>query len=120
VISLARALSFNGLANAFAIAAINGGAHTAPAFAGDNAFAIAAINGGAHTAPAFAGDTLYAWSQVLERWDLPGRSDLGALRLRTVAVKDRAAADFPYRDAEGAYDPSVLLDLDYTVFMPRP
>jgi 2-methylfumaryl-CoA hydratase len=98
VISLARALSFNGLANAFAIAA---------------------INGGAHTAPAFAGDTLYAWSQVLERWDLPGRSDLGALRLRTVAVKDRAAADFPYRDAEGAYDPSVLLDLDYTVFMPR-
>jgi 2-methylfumaryl-CoA hydratase len=36
-----------------------------------------------------------------------------------VAVKDRAAADFPYRDAEGAYDPSVLLDLDYTVFMPR-
>jgi 2-methylfumaryl-CoA hydratase len=35
VISLARALSFNGLANAFAIAAINGGAHTAPAFAGD-------------------------------------------------------------------------------------
>ncbi len=98
VISLARALSFNGLANAFAIAA---------------------INGGAHTAPAFAGDTLYAWSQVLERWDLPGRGDLGALRLRTVAVKDRAAADFPYRDAEGAYDPSVLLDLDYTVFMPR-
>jgi 2-methylfumaryl-CoA hydratase len=98
VISLARALSFNGLANAFAIAA---------------------INGGAHTAPAFAGDTLYAWSQVLERWDLPGRSDLGTLRLRTVAVKDRAAADFPYRDAEGAYDPSVLLDLDYTVFMPR-
>ncbi len=98
VISLARALSFNGLANAFAIAA---------------------INGGAHTSPAFAGDTLYAWSQVLERWDLPGRSDLGALRLRTVAVKDRAAADFPYRDAEGAYDPSVLLDLDYTVFMPR-
>ena len=98
VISLARALSFNGLANAFAIAA---------------------INGGAHTSPAFAGDTLYAWSQVLERWDLPGRGDLGALRLRTVAVKDRAAADFPYRDAEGAYDPSVLLDLDYTVFMPR-
>ncbi len=98
VISLARALSFNGLANAFAIAA---------------------INGGAHTAPAFAGDTVYAWSEVLERWELPGRGDLGALRLRTVALKDRASADFPYRDAEGAYDPAVLLDLDYTVFMPR-
>ena len=98
VISLARALSFNGLANAFAIAA---------------------INGGAHTAPAFAGDTVYAWSQVLERYELAGRGDLGALRLRTVATKDRACADFPYRDASGAYDPAVLLDLDYTVFMPR-
>ena len=44
---------------------------------------------------------------------------IGALRLRTVAVKDRPCADFPYKDAEGAYDPAVLLDLDYTVFMPR-
>jgi len=98
VISLARSLSFNGLANAFAIAA---------------------INGGAHTAPAFAGDTVYAWSEVLERYELPGRSDLGALRLRTIATKDRPCADFPYRDEAGAYDRAVLLDLDYTVFMPR-
>lgn len=98
VISLARALSFNGLANAFAVAA---------------------VNGGAHTAPAFAGDTVYAWSEVLERHDLAGRNDLGALRLRTVAAKDRPCADFPYRDRTGAYDPAVLLDLDYTVFMPR-
>jgi 2-methylfumaryl-CoA hydratase len=98
VISLARALSFNGLANAFTIAA---------------------INGGTHTAPAFAGDTVYAWSEVLARDELPGRSDLGALRLRTVAAKDRPCADFPYRDSRGAYDPAVLLDLDYTVFMPR-
>ena len=98
VISLARALSFNGLANAFAIAA---------------------INGGAHTAPAFAGDTVYAWSEVIERWELPGRGDVGALRLRTVAAKDHPCADFPYRNAAGTYDPAVLLDLDYTVFMPR-
>jgi 2-methylfumaryl-CoA hydratase len=98
VISLARALSFNGLANAVTIAA---------------------INGGTHTAPAFGGDTVYAWSEVLERWELPGRGDLGALRLRTVAAKDRPCADFPYRDAAGAYDPAVILDLDYTVFMPR-
>ena len=98
VISLARALSFNGL---------------------ENAFAIAAINGGTHAAPAFAGDTVYAWSEVLERIALPGRDDLGALRLRTLALKDRACADFPCRDAAGKYDPVVLLDLDYTVFMPR-
>ncbi len=98
VISLARALSFNGLANAFALAA---------------------INAGTHTAPAFAGDTIYAWSEVIERYELAGRRDVGALRLRTVAAKDRPCADFPYRDADGNYDPAVVLDLDYTVFMPR-
>ncbi len=98
VISLARALSFNGLANAVRVAA---------------------INGGRHVAPCFAGDTLYAWSEVLETAELPGQADLGALRLRTVAAKDRACADFPLKDAEGKYDPSVLLDLDYWVLLPR-
>ena len=58
VISLARALSFNGLANAFHIAA---------------------INGGRHVAPLFAGDTVFAWSEILETAALPGRDDVGAL-----------------------------------------
>ena len=98
VISLARALSFNGLANAFKIAA---------------------INGGRHVAPIFAGDTVYAWSEVLSRDELPGRSDLGALRLRLVAVKDRSCTDFPYKDDQGKYDPAVVLDFDYTVLVPR-
>ena len=39
IISLARALSFNGLANAFHVAGINGGRHVAPAFAGDTIYA---------------------------------------------------------------------------------
>jgi len=98
IISLARALSFNGLANGFRLAA---------------------INGGRHVAPSFAGDTIYAWSEVLEKMDLPGRRDLGALRLRTVATKDRACADFPYQGPDGKPDPAVVLDLDYTVLMPR-
>ena len=98
IISLARALSFNGLANAFRLAA---------------------INGGRHVAPSFAGDTIYSWSEVLEKMALPGRTDLGALRLRTVAAKDRACADFPYQGPNGKPDPSVVLDLDYTVLMPR-
>lgn len=98
VISLARALSFNGLANAGLILALNGGSH---------------VN------PVFAGDTVYAWSEVLERLELPGRSDAGALRLRLVAAKDRACADFPLRDDAGACDPAVVLELDYTVLMPR-
>jgi 2-methylfumaryl-CoA hydratase len=71
VISLARCLSFNGLANAFRIVA---------------------INGGRHVAPIFAGDTVYAWSEMLGKNELPGRSDLGALRLRLVAVKDQHAS----------------------------
>ena len=98
IISLARSLSFNGLANAFRVAA---------------------INGGRHVAPTFAGDTVYAWSEVLGKVPLPGRGDLGALRLRTVATKDRACADFPYKNADGQYDPAVVLDLDYQVLMPR-
>ena len=98
IISLARALGFNGLANAFRIAA---------------------INGGRHTAPSFAGDTVYAWSEVLEKFALPGRADLGALRLRTVATKDHACAGFPLTGEDGKPHPAVVLELDTTVLMPR-
>jgi 2-methylfumaryl-CoA hydratase len=97
VISLARALSFNGLANAFHVAA---------------------INGGRHVAPLFAGGTVFAWSEVLAKAELPGRTDVGALRLRTIATKDRPCADFPLQSGED-YDPAVLLDLDYWVLMPK-
>ena len=98
VISIARALSFNGLANACRVAA---------------------INGGTHSAPSFAGDTIYAWSEVLDKFELPGRTDAGALRLRSVATKDLSGAGFPYKDEAGKYHPAVVLDLDYTVLMPR-
>ncbi len=98
VISIARALSFNGLANAFRVAA---------------------INGGRHASPTFAGHTIYAWSEVLEKIDLPDRTDVGALRLRTVATKDRPCAEFPFTGPDGKLDPAVVLDLDYTVLMPR-
>ena len=65
-----------------------------------------------------AGLTVFAWSQVLAATDIPGRADVGALRLRTVATKDRPCPDFPLKDGE-RYDPAVLLDLDYWVLMPR-
>ncbi len=97
VISLARALSFNGLANAFHLAA---------------------INGGRHVAPLFAGDTVFAWSEIVETAALPGRADVGALRIRTIATKNRPCADFPLREGEG-YEPSVVLDLDYWALAPR-
>ncbi|RTL08412.1 MAG: MaoC family dehydratase [Acidimicrobiia bacterium] len=96
VISMARALSFNGLANAQLIAA---------------------INAGAHTNPAFAGDTVYAWSEVLDKAELdaPG---VGALRLRLVATKGRDESMMLKGD-DGKYLPHVLLDLDLWVLCPR-
>jgi 2-methylfumaryl-CoA hydratase len=97
VISLARALSFNGLGNAYHIAA---------------------INGGRHVAPLFAGCTVFAWTEVMARAELSGRTDVGALRLRTVATKDLPCAEFPLKQ-DGADHPAVILDLDYWVLMPR-
>jgi len=97
VISLARAQSFNGLGNAFHIAA---------------------INAGRHVAPLFAGDTVFAWSEVLDKAELPGRHDVAALRLRLVATKNRPCADFPHKVGDG-YDPSVVLDFDYWALLPR-
>ncbi len=96
VISLARALSFNGLANAQLVAG---------------------INAGAHVAPAFAGDTVYAWSEVLDtaEVDAPG---VGALRLRLVATKGRDES-MTLRSEDGSYADGVLLDLDYWAFAPR-
>jgi 2-methylfumaryl-CoA hydratase len=96
-ISLARSLTFNGFANAFHVAA---------------------INGGRHVVPLFAGLTVFAWSEVLATAELPGRQDVGALRLRTIATKDRPCPDFPLGNGDD-YDPAVILDLDYWVLMPR-
>ena len=93
VISLARALSFNGLANAQMIVA---------------------INAGSHANPCFAGDTVRAWSEVLDTAPTaaPG---VGAIRLRLVATKGEAGA---LRGEDGKYLPEVLLDFDYWALMP--
>jgi 2-methylfumaryl-CoA hydratase len=93
VISLARALSFNGLANAAMIVA---------------------LNAGSHANPCFAGDTVRAWSEVLDKAETntPG---VGALRLRLVATKGAAGQ---LRGADGRYLPEVLLDLDYWAIVP--
>ncbi len=85
----------------------------------NNAFHLAAINGGRHVSPCFAGDTVYAWSEVLEKAELPGRKDVGALRIRLVAVKNQDCAAFPLKKDDGQYDDGVLLDLDAWVLLPR-
>ena len=102
IISLCRALSFNGLANAIGIAA---------------------INGGAHCNPSFAGDTFYAYSEILETWEIPGRTDIGALRVRTLGIKNQESEKIenPKVEVEGKqrYHDNVVLDLDYTLLVPR-
>ena len=94
VISMARALSFNGLANAQMIVG---------------------LNAGAHANPCFSGDTIKAWSEVLDKAETtaPG---VGALRLRLVATK--GGDPFVLRDETGKYAPDVLLDLDYWALCP--
>lgn len=94
VISMARALSFNGLANAQMIAA---------------------INSGAHANPCLAGDTVRAWSEVLDVADTSEPS-VGAIRLRLVATRGDAGV---LKAEEGKYHGDVLLDLDYWAFMPK-
>jgi 2-methylfumaryl-CoA hydratase len=90
----------------------------------ENVLHMAAWNGGVHANPTVAGDTIYAWTDVLERAELPAHPRLGALRLRLVAVKnvDPAAAMIEpmlRADRSPAYDPRVVLDLDWWGIVPR-
>lgn len=99
VISVAFALSSNGL---------------------ENVLRMAAWNSGTHANPTFAGDTIYAWTDVLDRTELSRRRDLGALRLRLVATKNvdpRAGEDIKI-DGDKP-DPRVVLILDYWGLVPR-
>ncbi|MFO7855366.1 MAG: MaoC family dehydratase [Paracoccaceae bacterium] len=100
VISLARALSFDGLATAQPIAA---------------------INGGTHAAPCFAGTTVKAWSEVLDKAEPEavgrGAPGVGALRLRLVATTAEAAGG-PLKGEDGKHAPGVLLDLDLWTLAP--
>ena len=97
VISLCRALSYDGL---------------------ENAFAIAAIHGGAHANPTFAGDTLYCRHVVTARETIPLRASVGALRLRMLGVKNMDPRELPAL-APGDKHPAVVLDLDYSVLIAR-
>lgn len=96
VISMCRALSYEGL---------------------ENALSIAAINAGTHANPSFAGDTIYTRTEVIDKWEL--NTQTGALRLRMIGIKNLSPVDLPFTREDGAYHPNVVLDLDYTVLMPR-
>ncbi|MFM9835793.1 MAG: MaoC family dehydratase [Methylophilaceae bacterium] len=97
VISSCRALSHEGL---------------------ENAIAILAINGGTHANPSFAGDTIYCMTEVLDKWIL-NHPNVGALRLRMVGTKNMASHELTEVKNTQGYHPNVVLDLDYTVLIPR-
>jgi len=97
VISVCRALSHDGL---------------------ENAFAIAAIHAGTHANPTFAGDTLYCRHVVLAREEISGRRDVGALRLRMLGVKNQGLDALPAL-GPGEKHGAVVLELDYSVLIPR-
>ncbi len=97
IISLSRAISFNGLGNAFHVCA---------------------INSGQHLSPCFAGDTVFAWTRILHKSLLPHRKDLGALRLRTRAMKDCQYSESREKSEIGNQTGNLLLELDYWVAMP--
>jgi 2-methylfumaryl-CoA hydratase len=85
----------------------------------ENALSILAINAGTHANPSFAGDTIYTATEVLDTWQLPNRSDIGALRLRMVGIKNMVPSDLADIKTNDKYHENVVLDLDYTVAMPR-
>ena len=99
IISLVRMLSFNGLSNAFKILA---------------------INNGKHVAPSVAGNTIYAWSEILDKKEINNNKDLGALRIKSIGVKDTFCKDFPlYKNSDKEYNENVVLEIDYWVLIPK-
>ena len=101
VISLCRALAYDGL---------------------ENTIGVLAINGGTHVGPTYAGDTICCATTVVERIDLD-HPHVGALRLRMIGAKDiDSASRIAFPEGSGAkatYEPQIVLDLDYTVVVPR-
>jgi len=100
IISMCRALAYDGL---------------------ENVLGVLALNGGSHVAPSYAGDTVCCATVVLERIALP-HPQVGALRLRTVGATNLDAAGqivIPGEAGTKADAPGVVLDLDYTVAIPK-
>jgi 2-methylfumaryl-CoA hydratase len=101
IISLCRAISHNGLANGLWLAAINGGSH---------------IN------PSFSGDTIYCQSRVIDKGAFDQRDDLGWIRVVSYGFKnceDQLQTSLLATQPIAKDNPHLVLELDYTLLMPR-
>ena len=100
VMSLCKALAYDGL---------------------ENALTMLAINAGSHVNPTFAGDTLVCATTVIDKFDL-GDNAVGGLRLRMIGAKNVDATSIVFPDARAGrpvHAPDVVLDLDYTIAIPK-
>ena len=98
IISLCRSIAFNGLGNAMWLYG---------------------INSGSHANPTFAGDTIYCYTLVKDVIE-HARKDIGLLRLQSIGLKNITPSEVEsHRDENGKYLPQVVLDLDYTLIIPR-
>jgi 2-methylfumaryl-CoA hydratase len=98
IISLCRSIAFNGLGNAMWLYG---------------------INSGSHANPTFAGDTIYCYTLVKDVIEHK-RKDVGLLRLQSIGLKDTPPVEVEsHLDSSGKHLPQVVLDLDYTVIIPR-
>lgn len=100
IISLCRALSYNGLGNSVWLSA---------------------IHGGSHCNPSFAGDTIYSQSTIKEISDVAGRDDLAIVRIEMLGIKNNNPENMDYLYTQDGgrkkYHSDVVLDLDYSVLM---
>ena len=92
IISLARAISCNGLANCFKLLA---------------------IHSGKHSAPTFSSDTIYSWSKILAKEKINDK--FGSLYLRTLASKNNSSMSFPEKNS---LSKNIVLDLEYSTLIP--
>ena len=98
IISLCRSIAHNGLGNAFWLYA---------------------INSGAHANPTYAKDTIYCYSIIKEMIEIE-RKDIGLMRVQTIGLKNKTPKEMAsHLDENGKYLDNVVLDLDYTVIVPR-
>ena len=101
IISLCNAINFQGI---------------------ENALNIVAINTGVHSNPTFSGDTIYAKTIIQAKNEIKGRGDIGLLRLRLVGIKNQEPSSLRsimQENSPKTYVDNVVLDIDYTVIIPR-
>ncbi|MET0542305.1 MAG: MaoC family dehydratase [Variovorax sp.] len=85
----------------------------------ENLLSILAVHGGSHVSPCFAGDTIRCATQVTGRHDF-GPAPVGGLRLRMVGAKNLESAEAIRFTGPGEpHDPHTVLDLDFTIALPK-